>query len=191
MEDRNEGKEMGNKKFSLRFVLLGIGLVVLLLIVGFFLLSKNQEQQEVIEHVLTAQFSEVDPELIRLLESTENISVIGNNENFTPKEDKELEQYLEQEYKPYLTEAVYEKYITAYFLPFKAFSYYANVNFEIKDLVLKKSDHADGTYRFTIHLSYAEQEELEVLGLVNVNEENKISYLEFTQDAGLFESIDR
>lgn len=71
--------------------------------------------------MLTAQFSEADPELINLLESPENINVIGNNENFTPKEDTELEQYLVEEYKPYLTEAVYEQYITAYFLPFKAF----------------------------------------------------------------------
>lgn len=82
------------------------------------------------------------------------------------------------------------EYRIPHYFPITLF-YYTNVDFEIKDLVLKKSDHTDGAYQFTIHLSYAEQEELEVLGLVSVNEENKISYLEFTQDAGLFESIDR
>ncbi|WP_141652160.1 hypothetical protein [Paraliobacillus sp. PM-2] len=189
MNNRREGKTNGYRKRSLRFILLGLVTAILLFMGGYFLLNQDQNKQEVIEHILNDQFSAADAELIRLLESSENATIIGGSELVAFQEETELENYFEQKYRSYFTEDMYEKYITTYFFTYRVPAYYSDIQLKVDDISFKKSNDSDNLYHFTVYVSYGDKQKAEVTGRARVNDNNKISYFNILQDNDLSKAI--
>ncbi|WP_117161734.1 hypothetical protein [Paraliobacillus sp. X-1268] len=165
------------------FILL-VGLIVFLGGKQWFFVD-DRGKEEVIEHVLNEQFSTADEELIRLIESPENATILDGTNEVVPEESTDLNVYLEENFGAYFTEDIYQEYLTTYAFMYQVPAYYSNHTLRADDIRLEKSDNEDGLYNFTLSVSYGENEEAVVSGRARVNDQKVISYFEILEDGGL------
>ncbi|WP_112180301.1 hypothetical protein [Paraliobacillus zengyii] len=165
------------------FILL-VGLIVFVGGKQWFFID-DRDKKEVIEHVLNEQFSTADEELIRLIDSPENATILDGTAEVMSEENTELNAYLEEQYSAYFTENIYQEYLTTYAFMYQMPAYYSNHTLHADDINLEKNDNEDGLYNFTVSVSYGENEEAVVSGRARVNDQEVISYFEILEDDGL------
>ncbi len=194
---KNKGEMQSNsyrRRPTRRFLLFGLIAAILFVVGGYFLVNKlllnpDQAKEKVVKHILNDQFTVADVTLIKLLESPDNASVIGNGKSSTPQGGTELEGYLEQEYKSYFTEEMYENYITTYLFTYQVPAVYSDIQLDANEITLKQNNESDGLYDFTVLVSYEGNEEAEVAGRARVNNDEKITYFEILNDDGLSKKL--
>ncbi|MYL33883.1 hypothetical protein GLW05_09755 [Pontibacillus yanchengensis] len=156
--------------------------------------STEEKHIETIKHVLEKLFTGPDQELVELFEEPENVSVIGREgESSSTESPTELDRYLEDQYKPYFTTNMYERFIGIYAMNYPLKSYASDYQLRVGSIEVDQIESTEGVYDFTVHVMYGkdgmEEKEKEVEGRVNVNDEGKISNIEILDDHGLSEKL--
>ncbi len=160
--------------------------------------SKNKPQDEnitTIETVLEHQFTGPDQELIKLLENPNNQTIIGKEGGNGASEAKqtELDLYLEETYKSYFTEDMYNEFIGTYALGYHTAAYNNGYQLEVRNIDIKQNDTTENAYDFTVNVQYQKENNKkmssEVTGRAHIYEEGKISNIDFSDDDGLLEAL--
>ncbi|WP_407268528.1 hypothetical protein [Radiobacillus sp. PE A8.2] len=146
-----------------------------------------------IETVLMQQFENADQELIDLLDAPENNTIIGKDEQKTPKSPTGLEQYLEGKYSSYFTADMYSEYIVNYALAYQLAAFDNNYHLQVDFIEITEEEGILGSYDFTAYVIYNkerdEQQRVQITGRAGVNSEGKINHINFTSDGGLLEVL--
>ncbi|MCP3032274.1 hypothetical protein LF817_13080 [Halobacillus sp. A1] len=152
---------------------------------------------ETLEAFLTKHFSTADEELVELIESPENNTIIGEEGDDAaeqPDSPTELDVYLEEEYSAYFTEHAYSEYIGSQAFSYGLAAYYNDYQLQVDRVDYKESSSGEEAYDFTVTVDYKkegrEEKSADVSGRVNVNEEGKISRFMIHEDEGLLEAIE-
>ncbi|WP_079529260.1 hypothetical protein [Halobacillus hunanensis] len=160
--------------------------------------SKTTPQDEnitTIETVLEHQFTGPDQKLIELLDDPNNQTIIGKEGDNGSSETKptELDLYLEETYKSYFTEDMYDKFIGSYALGYHTAAYNNGYQLEVKNIDIKQNDTTENAYDFTVNVQYQKENSqemtFEVTGRAHIYEEGKISNIDFSDDDGLLEAL--
>ncbi|UOR14156.1 hypothetical protein [Halobacillus amylolyticus] len=160
--------------------------------------SKTTSQDEnitTIETVLEHQFTGPDQKLIELLDDPNNQTIIGKEGDNGSSETKptELDLYLEETYKSYFTEDMYDKFIGSYALGYHTAAYNNGYQLEVKNIDIKQNDTTENAYDFTVNVQYQKENSqemtFEVTGRAHIYEEGKISNIDFSDDDGLLEAL--
>ncbi|MFC7319765.1 hypothetical protein [Halobacillus campisalis] len=152
---------------------------------------------ETLEALLTTHFSTADEELVKLIESPENNTIIGEDGDESteqPESPTELDVYLEDEYSAYFTEHAYSEYIGSQAFSYGLAAYYNDYQLQTDRVDYKESSSGEEAYDFTVTVDYKKEDGVEktadVSGRVNFNEEGKISRFMIHEDEGLLETIE-
>lgn len=149
-----------------------------------------------IETVLENQFTGPDQEFIELLNSPENVTIIGDDSEASDEDLEtfsELDLYLEEKYKSFFTPNMYNKFIATYALGYQVAAFNGGFEIETDNIYIEKSDTIKGSYDFIANILYHkegnEQMTAEVSGKAEINEESKITSIRFLDDNGLMDVL--
>lgn len=149
----------------------------------------EDENITTIKTVLQEQFTGPDQELIDLLEDPQNATIIGEEETSTPQNPTELDIYLEEKYKSYFTDNMYDEFIRAYAMQFQISAYESNYQISVESIDVKQNESVEGAYDFTVNVLYQKEDNEEkkavVSGRAHIYEDGKISNIDFVDDGGL------
>ncbi|WP_079508775.1 hypothetical protein [Mesobacillus jeotgali] len=152
-------------------------LVVLLFVAGCSSTVKSTSKDPnmtAIKTVLEHQFTGPDSEFIEGTENTEK-----------------LEEYYEKRYKSYFTEERYNSFIAA-----SAYTYVLLAYNNDKEIKAEKVDvrTEEGWYHFNVTVSYGEagngQNSAEVTGKAKINDDGKITNVQYLNDGGLTSNLE-
>ncbi|MFA9557601.1 hypothetical protein ACERII_09875 [Evansella sp. AB-rgal1] len=154
------------------------------------------ENISTIRTVLQEQFTGPDKNIVELLTAEENITSIGrDNEDDTEEQDSSpyLDAYLAEKYKPFFTESAYDTYIATHGVDYH---WLADVNdYTLIASGFDISETIENTYDFTVDVIYKkkgnEHKNALVTGRANMNEDGKISFIQFLDDDGLLEALQK
>lgn len=148
--------------------------------------------EEKIKSVLEQQFTGPDQQLMKLLDDPENRTVIGKEES-TPEEPTELDLYLEDNYKSYFSESMYETFIGSYAMDYHNAASTTGYQFKPENIEIEANDTTEGAYDFTVDVLYqkkgSEEKKATVTGRVNVSDEGTITRYLLKDDEGLSMSL--
>lgn len=176
---------------SVFFFLLGMGLVV----AGCSSAGSSNDvstDEQMIKGLLEQQFTGPDQKLMDLLDDPENGTVIGKEES-TPEEPTELDLYLEDNYKSYFTESMYETFIGSYAMDYHNAASTTGYQFKPENIEIEANDTTEGVYDFSVDVWYqkkgSEEKKATVTGRVNVSDEGTITRYLLKDDEGLSMSL--
>jgi hypothetical protein len=189
--------ESNTSRVTKFFLLFGI----LFIVVGCSLSDTSESAPQdnnnitTIETVIEHLFTGPDQELIDLLYSPENITIIGSNTEVEEVENPtELDLYLEEKYKKsHFTEDMYSQYIVMYVLAYHGTADFNDYHMEVDSIDIEQNATTEGAYDFTVNVLYNkagnEQMNAEVTGRAHIYEEGKIASFKLFDHKELYEAL--
>ncbi|WP_181348209.1 hypothetical protein [Thalassobacillus sp. CUG 92003] len=156
--------------------------------------STAQDQNiTTIETVLHQQFTGPDQTLMDLLDDPANSTIIGNGETTTPDAPTQLDVYLEEKYRPYFSERMYEEFIGTYALEYHTSPSNNGYQLDVETTKIEDVATTEGAYDFTVNVLYkkkgGEERHANVTGRMNINKESTITKYRLMDDDGLSKSL--
>lgn len=173
---------------------------ILLTVVGCSLSDTSESAPQdnnitTIEAVIEDLFTGPDQELIDLLYSPENVTIIGSDTEVEEVENStELDLYLEEKYKKsHFTEDMYSQYIVMYVLDYHISAHSNDYRMEVDSIDIEQNATTESAYDFTVNVRYNkagnEQMNAEVTGRVHIYEESKIASFNLFDHKELYEAL--
>ncbi|RCW73065.1 hypothetical protein [Saliterribacillus persicus] len=157
--------------------------------------SSTSKESTEIQNVIEETFSGPDMELIELFDSSENLTIIGEeNEEVAELENvpTKLDVYLEEKYKDYFSESVYDDFVVRYGISYHVKAYSNGYHVEVDEIDIKPNENSEGLYNFTADVSYGREQDMdtvEVSGRADYYEKEKIGNFEIVNDNGLLNKL--
>lgn len=143
---------------------------------------------ENIKTVLTTQFTSPDEELVTLYK--ENLTTIGSTTDEPPKDSSELDHYLENIYQQYFSENYYDTFIAKDGILFQFAAETSGYDMSVDSVDVTESDDI---YEFSIIINFHKENETEnqatVTGTVSIDDNGKITRINYLDDDGLYDSL--
>jgi len=132
--------------------------------------TKTTESESVqnIRAVLNEQLNGPDEELQKITEGLGS----GDIEKFSKKRS----EYLEENFKPYVSDRFYENYVIKQNMAY-SFIVFANGKVKVEDISIEESESTENSFNFTADVSYmkhGERKTINASGIMNTNEEGKV-----------------
>ncbi|MCA0970672.1 hypothetical protein LCM20_08740 [Halobacillus litoralis] len=142
--------------------------------------STEDASEENIRTVLQNLLTGPDNQLQEANESFES----ADEENFEQAAEKRV-QYYKEKFKPYMSERLFENFMNTNGGEVFLLTAYRN-DYQIKaeTITFEESEETEGSYNFTVEASYkkgesSESETVEVRGLINTNDEGKVTRVHY------------
>jgi hypothetical protein len=195
----NRSNEIATSRFIKFFILF----VILLTVVGCSLSNTSESAPQdhnisTIETVIEDLFTGPDQELIDLLYSPENVTIIGNDKEAEEVQEvenpNELDLYLEDKYKKFhFTEDMYSQYIVMYVLDYHVSAHSNDYQMEVDSIEIEQNATTEGAYDFIVNVLYNkagnEQGKAEVTGRIHIYDDGKIASFKLFDHKELYESL--
>lgn len=153
--------------------------------------TPHDENIITIKTVLKQTFTGPDLELIKLLHSPENTTIIGKERGTSiPESPTDLDVYLEEMYQSYFTKNMYSEYIGVYAL---SYSFKKDYQMQVDRIHVEQNQTDKNVYSFTAYVQYAregnEQMLAEFSGRVHFSEGGKIAGFKLFTDDGISKAL--